>query len=238
MSEKVVTLRFADEALELPTTEDSFTTLWQGLETLDRNVPPPRKFRVILFGSARVPPTDPVYDEYRALGRAIGQHRIGGITGGGPGLMEAFNQGIVEGWEGAPTVYSHGVCIQQINRDERPNAFLKQAYHHRLILTRLHQFVRLGFWGIVVLAEKGGFGSDLEKALIHQLLQFGQMPARLVGVGPMWQERKAWEKKWIVDRDLASQDEGDLIECVPKAMDALPIILEAHARYQAKKAAG
>ena len=227
-------------SLALPTTEDGFRDLWEGLGNLERSIVPPRKFRVVLFGSARVPKADPVYAEYKALGFEVGRHRIGGVTGGGPSLMEAFNEGVLEGWAslGEGRAFSHGVCIEQINRDEPPNHFLKQSYRHKHVLTRLHQFVRLGYWGVILMAEKGGYGSDLEKAVTHQLLQFGQMQARLVGIGPMWQERKAWEKRWMVDRDLASQDDGDLMECVPKAMDALPIILEAHAQYKAMKAAG
>lgn len=221
-----------------PTAEEAFAEAWQGLERLDQSLTPKRKFRVVLFGSARVPEDDPVYGDCYQLGKAIGQHRIGGVTGGGPSLMTAFNKGIVEGWAGQPEAYSHGVCIKQINRDEAPNVFLRQAYYHRLILTRLHQFVRLGHWGAIILAEKGGYGSDLEKALIHQLLQFRQMDVPLIAIGPMWKARKAWEKAWIIDQNLADPHDLDYMQCVPKAMDALPIILEAHARYKAKKAAG
>jgi predicted Rossmann-fold nucleotide-binding protein len=201
---------------------------------------PPRKFRVVLFGSARVLKTDPVYAKYRQLGFEIGRRRIGGVTGGGPSLMEAFNEGIVAGWAsiGEQQGFSHGVCIQQINRDEPPNSYLRQAYQHKHVLTRLHQFVRLGYWGAIILAEKGGYGSDLEKAIMHQLLQFGQLNVPLIGVGPMWAERKAWEKKWIIDQGLADARDADFLQCVPEAMDALPIVFEAHARYKAAKAVG
>ncbi|HCM43991.1 TPA: hypothetical protein DIS55_03505 [Candidatus Kaiserbacteria bacterium] len=219
----------------VPNPEAGFRRAWQGLEELEQSKKPRRIFRVIFFASARVPETDPTYAEYKELGIELGKLRIDGVTGGGPGLMTAFNEGIVEGWKGNP--WSHGVCIKQINRDEPPNAFLKQAYYHRLILTRLHQFVRLGFWGAVVVADKAGYGSDLEKALFHQLIQFDQLQVPLIGIGRMWQERKAWEKKWIVDRGLADPDDLDIMQCVPKAMDALPIILEAHARFKAAIAA-
>lgn len=226
-------------ALTLPTTEEGFRQLWEGLGTMERNVLPPRKFRVVLFGSARITKADPIYAKYKMLGFEIGRRRIGGVTGGGPGLMEAFNEGILEGWASiGEAAYSHGVCIQQINRDEPPNGFLRQAYYHKLVLTRLHQFARLGYWGVILLAEMAGYGSDLEKALMHQLLQFQQLQVPLIGIGPMWKERKAWEHKWIIDRDLADPHDADYMKCVDEAMDALPIIVETHARYKAIKAAG
>lgn len=239
-TDTVVPFAGNDTPLPWPNTEDGFRLAWDSLGVMERNILPPCKFRAVLFGSARVPKTDPVYAEYKGLGRAIGRKRIGGVTGGGPALMEAYNEGILEGWAeiGEPQGYSHGVCIQQINRDEPPNNYLKQAYYHKLVLTRLHQFVRLGYWGAIILAEKAGYGTDLEKALFHQLLQFDQLHIPLIAIGPMWQERKEWEKKWIVDQGMADAHDADYMQCVPKAMDALPIVLEAHARYKAKKAAG
>lgn len=235
-----MTLSFGTEnQLEVPKTEDAFLPMWGGLGMLERDILPPRKFRAILFGSARIPETDPVYFKYRELGRAIGQNGIGGVTGGGPGLMKAFNEGIVAGWSdiSESQSYSHGVCIEDINRDELPNGFLRQSYSHKLVLTRLHQFVRLGYWGIVILAEKAGYGTDLEKALFHQLLQFDQLRIPLIGIGQMWLERKEWEKKWIIDNGLADPHDGDYFQCVPEAMDALPLVLEARTHYKAAKAA-
>lgn len=211
--------------------------MWLATGSMEREFVPERKFRVVLFGSARIPKTDPIYEKYKTFGFEIGKRGIGGVTGGGPGMMEAFNEGVAEGWKSiGKAAYNHGVCITDINRNETPNGFLKQAYSHGHVLPRLHQFVRLGYWGAVVLAEKGGYGTDLEKALIHQLLQFKQLHIPLIGIGPMWEERKAWEKKWIVEEGLAESSDLDYMQCVPTMEDALPIIFEARARYKAAKA--
>ena len=46
---------------------------------------------VTIFGSARTPKTDPLYQAARTVGRKIAQRGVAVITGGGPGIMEAAN---------------------------------------------------------------------------------------------------------------------------------------------------
>src|SRR5207237_6751360 len=48
---------------------------------------------VTIFGSARVPRTDPLYAATVELARGLAKHNLAVITGGGPGLMEAANKG-------------------------------------------------------------------------------------------------------------------------------------------------
>src|SRR5262249_27702005 len=51
---------------------------------------------VTIFGSCRVPQTDPAYEAARAIGRRFAEHGWAVITGGGPGLMEGANRGAQE----------------------------------------------------------------------------------------------------------------------------------------------
>jgi hypothetical protein len=44
---------------------------------------------VTVFGSARVPASDPLYAHGEALGEALARRGFAVITGGGPGIMEA-----------------------------------------------------------------------------------------------------------------------------------------------------
>ena len=233
MKKKLVTA-----GMELPNTESAFRKIWSGLCELDRAVPPKAIPRVVTFGSARIPRDHRVYQETKGMACAIAEHGIDIVTGGGPGLMAAANEGAIEGMKKNPRAWSHGVCIEQINRAEEPNEFLKRAYRHGLIFTRLHEFVRLGYFGAFILCESGGYGTDLEKALIHQLLQFEQLHVPLIAIGEMWRERKDWEKKWVVDSGCANAPDLDLMICVPTAMDAVPIVLEAIQRFKQKRAAG
>src|SRR5947207_791075 len=52
---------------------------------------------VTVFGSARTPPADPMYQAARDLGRRLAEAGFAVITGGGPGIMEAANRGARDG---------------------------------------------------------------------------------------------------------------------------------------------
>ncbi|HXX81832.1 MAG TPA: hypothetical protein VEI46_09795, partial [Thermodesulfovibrionales bacterium] len=61
--------------------------------------------KITVFGSARTEPDDEVYKMARLLGRRIAEAGHMVITGGGPGIMQAVN-------EGAGPQYSFGVNIR------------------------------------------------------------------------------------------------------------------------------
>ena len=104
----------------------------------------------------------------------------------------------------------------------------------------MHQFIRLGWYGAFIIGEAAGYGTDVERGLIHQLIQLGHMPREIpvIGIGPMWMEHTAWTKKWIIDRGYADPDDANIMTCVPKAKDAIPIVLQALQRAKALRAAG
>jgi predicted Rossmann-fold nucleotide-binding protein len=51
----------------------------------------PERFRVVIFGSARLKAGDTAYEQVRRLARLLGREGMDVVTGGGPGLMEAAN---------------------------------------------------------------------------------------------------------------------------------------------------
>jgi hypothetical protein len=51
---------------------------------------------IAVFGSARTPATDPMYEAAGELGRCLASAGYAVITGGGPGIMEAANRGAHE----------------------------------------------------------------------------------------------------------------------------------------------
>src|SRR5512144_1951983 len=52
---------------------------------------------VSMFGSARIGPGHPYYETSRVIARKLSDAGFSVVSGGGPGLMEAFNRGAFEG---------------------------------------------------------------------------------------------------------------------------------------------
>src|SRR5215470_13621386 len=68
--------------------------LWKIVNDLTRLRPSRReRYRVTIFGSARVRPGMYGYDEVKRLATALAELGCDIVTGGGPGLMQAANEG-------------------------------------------------------------------------------------------------------------------------------------------------
>ena len=68
--------------------------LWKAVNTLTRLRPSRReRYRVAIFGSARAQPGSFVYDEVKRVAAAFSAMGCDIVTGGGPGLMQAANEG-------------------------------------------------------------------------------------------------------------------------------------------------
>jgi uncharacterized protein (TIGR00730 family) len=148
---------------------------------------------VSVFGSARTPPGDPDYELARETARALGAAGYGVITGGGPGIMAAANQGAREA--GARSV---GLNIElPFEQEANPHADLRLEFHY--FFTRKVMFVRYAV-GFVVFP--GGFGTLDELFEALTLIQTGKVvhfPVLLVGTE--W-----WDGMldWLRDRLLAT----------------------------------
>src|SRR5690242_922713 len=68
--------------------------LWDIVNNLTRLKPSKsERYRVTIFGSARAKPGSFVYDEVKRVAAALAGMGCDIITGGGPGLMQAANEG-------------------------------------------------------------------------------------------------------------------------------------------------
>src|SRR5499426_1552271 len=73
---------------------NSVLGLWDVVNNLTRLKPSrPDRYRVTIFGSARVQPGSFGYEETRRVAAALAEMNCDIITGGGPGLMQAANEG-------------------------------------------------------------------------------------------------------------------------------------------------
>src|SRR5262245_40831046 len=141
--------------------ESALAKLWDAVNDVERIRPRQPHYRVTIFGSARIQAGDPTYLRVRELAQKLAQRGCGIVTGGGPGLMQAANEGEQLG-DPANERASIGVRIE-LPFEQGVNPFVEQAYNHRTFFTRLHQFARLSNAFVVV---DGGIGTMLEALMI------------------------------------------------------------------------
>ena len=88
----MVSLADEEAVREILTT--SVFDLWKVVNNLTRLRPSKRdRYRVAIFGSARAQPGTFVYEEVKRTSAAFASMGCDIVTGGGPGLMQAANEG-------------------------------------------------------------------------------------------------------------------------------------------------
>src|SRR6476659_4211473 len=130
-------IRLDDEEAVTGVLIDSVLGLWDVVNNLTR-LQSSRKdrYRVTIFGSARAKPGSIAYEETKRAARALAALGCDIITGGGPGLMQAANEGV----DLAGTAKSVGIRVD-LPFEQEINPFVGVAFEHRSFFTRLHHFV-------------------------------------------------------------------------------------------------
>lgn len=205
--------------------------LWKVVNNLTRLRPSKReRYRVAIFGSARAQPGTFVYDEVTRAAAAFASMGCDIVTGGGPGLMQAANEGAR--MAGAPG--SMGIRVE-LPFEQDVNPFVEQAFEHETFFTRLHHFVIASDAFVVV---PGGIGTVLEMLMIWQLLQVRHMDdVPLILVGKMWRGLVEWARTSMLDPRLALANAEDLQipQCLDTADEAVAVVRDLHAKWQARQ---
>lgn len=207
--------------------EHALLNLWGVANDLARIRPPRDRYRVTIFGSARVVRGQPLYEEVVNLARRLSAAGCDIVSGGGPGLMQAANEGEQAGDPRGET-QSLGVRID-LPFEQGVNPFVETVYTHRTFFSRLHQFIRLSNSFVVF---RGGIGTTLETLMVWQLLQVRHLHGvPLVLVGSMWEDLVEWARSHMVGDGLptASKEDVGIPTCVANVEEAAEVI-EAHRR--------
>src|SRR3954452_25223918 len=87
-------VRLGDEESTVQVLSQAVLGLWEVVNNLTRLRPTHRRrYRVTIFGSARTDPDHWVYAAVRDLAAELTRLGCDIVTGGGPGLMQAANEG-------------------------------------------------------------------------------------------------------------------------------------------------
>src|SRR5262249_11859350 len=122
------TVSLADEEGVKQVLVSTVLGLWEAVNNLTRLRPSRRdRYRVTIFGSARARPGTFVYDEVKRLANALAGMGCDVVTGGGPGLMQAANEGAGEA--NAPERdRSVGIRVD-LPFEQEVNPFVEHAFH-------------------------------------------------------------------------------------------------------------
>src|SRR3954452_16640624 len=200
-------ISLADENAVKDVLVDTVFGLWDIVNNLARLRPSKReRYRVTIFGSARAKPGTFVYEEVKRVASALVELGCDIITGGGPGLMQAANEGATAA--NAPERNrSVGIRVD-LPFEQEVNPFVEQAFEHKTFFTRLHHFVLTSDAFVVA---PGGIGTVLELTMIWQLLQVKHVHGTpLILVGKMWAEFLDWARLTLLKPDLALASPEDL----------------------------
>lgn len=207
--------------------------LWEIVNNLTRLRPTQReRYRVAIFGSARAKPGTFVYDEVKRAATAFTSMGCEIVTGGGPGLMQAANEGAASA--GHPQ-RSMGIRVD-LPFEQEVNPFVEQAFEHKTFFSRLHHFVIASDAFVVV---PGGIGTVLETLMIWQLLQVRHLEnVPLIFVGKMWGGLVEWARTNMLDPklQLANAEDFNIPICLENADEAIALVRGLHEKWAAHRA--
>lgn len=229
------TVSLADEEAVKRILVETIFGLWAAVNNLTRLRPSRReRYRVTIFGSARTQPGHWVYKEVKRMAEALAAMGCDIVTGGGPGLMQAANEG-AEAAKAPERVQNIGIRVK-LPFEQEINPYVEEAFEHQTFFTRLHHFVLLSDAFIVA---PGGIGTVLESTMIWQLLQVRHLhDTPLIFTGPMWKGFVYWASQMMLRPgfELANAEDMKIPCCVDTADEAIAIVREHRAQWLAEHA--
>src|SRR5262249_30708614 len=231
--EKPGTISLADEDSVKQILVSTVFGLWDIVNNLTRLRPSRReRYRVTIFGSARAQPGTYVYDEVKRVAAALAAMGCDIITGGGPSLMQAANEGAAAA-HAPERNRSVGIRVD-LPLEQEVNPFVEQAFEDKTFFSRLHHFIMTSDAFVVVPSE---IGTVLERMMVWQLLQVRHVDdVPLILVGKMWADLVDWARTNLLASQppLANPEDMSIPRCVNTADEAIALIREHHARWRAQ----
>src|SRR5919202_6803529 len=194
---------------------DEFLRGFEAVARIDRPA-------VSIFGSARVPETDPAYVHARETARLFAQRGWAVVTGGGPGVMEAANRGARDG--GGVSV---GFNIE-LPHEQFTNRYLDIELTFNHFYARKTMFVKAAE-GFVIFP--GGFGTLDELFEALTLIQTGKVlhfPVVLFD-REYWQPLLDWIRGRLLAERKISPEDVDLLYVTDSTGEAVQRVLDHYA---------
>ena len=176
---------------------------------------------VSIFGSARTHPDDPQYKAAEEVARLLAEAGFAIITGAGPGIMEAANQGAKAG--GGRSIG----CNIELPFEQGANPYVDTLINFRYFFVRKTMFIKYSNAFIIF---PGGFGTLDEAFEALTLIQTGkiyQFPVIMFG-RHYWAGLVRWlQSRVLVERKISPGD-LDLILLTDDPAEAAQAVIDAY----------
>ncbi len=184
--------------------------------------------KVTVFGSARTEPDEPIYQMAKLFGQRLAEAGYMIITGGGPGIMQAAN-------EGAGPEHSFGVNIR-LPFEQRPNPVLEgnpRLITYKYFFNRKVAFLKEAH---AIALFPGGFGTLDEAMETLTLVQTGKhapLPLILVDSpsGTYWTRWLAFMREELLSRNYVNPADFCLFRLATSVDQAIEAIDRYYRRY-------
>ena len=183
--------------------------------------------KVTIFGSARTPREDPVYEACVRFSRELANRGYMIITGGGPGIMQAGN-------EGAGSENSFAVNIR-LPFEQAPNPIMTDTPRlitYKYFFNRKVAFVREAQ---AIAVFPGGFGTLDEAMEVFTLIQTGKTspkPLVLIDDGNgFWENWLGFVKQRLLGMSLISGEDFSLFTLTSDIDEAITVIEAFYRNY-------
>lgn len=184
---------------------------------------------VSIFGSARTPPDDPMYEAAVKTAALFAEANIPVITGGGPGIMEAANKGAFEA--GGLSIG----CNIELPEEQFANRYLTRSLDFKFFFVRKMMFVKYAL-GFVVFP--GGFGTLdelFESLTLMQTHKVKNFPVILFG-SEYWSGCVDWIKDQILAGGKISPEDMELFTVTDDPAEVVRLIAESRSRMSIEAA--
>lgn len=162
---------------------------------------------VSMFGSARIKPDHPYYEKTKVIARLLSDAGFSVISGGGPGLMHAANEGAHRG--SSPAIGLNILLPFEASGNEHQDV----SVDFRYFFARKMMFVRFASAYVIL---PGGFGTLDELSEVLTLVQTGKsrrIPIILVG-GDFWRGLMDWMRDTLVGEGMIGAGDMDLLQII------------------------
>jgi hypothetical protein len=185
---------------------------------------------VTIFGSARLPESDPWYQAARETARLLGREGFAIITGGGPGIMEAANRGARDAE--APSI---GLNIE-LPHEQQANRYIDRGIDFRYFFVRKTMFVKYSSAFVVF---PGGFGTLDELFESLTLIQTGKIEHFKVVLmcRDYWASLLDWLRVRVAGEGKISPQDLTLVDVTDDPREAVRLVVESEIRAGRRSAA-